>query len=120
MVMSKVHSKILLNLSSGRDSAQGVTLKLWSLRWIDERGDKEEDGVGDANDKGNEKGTHACHSLSGFSLVLTTEPPTGAENAGTFFLIFCISLLGPQVVVFLGVGQLIIVIRERVMQRHLS
>ena len=86
--MSKVHSKIPLNLSFCRDSAQGVILKLWSLRWVDERGDKEEDGVGDANDKGNEKGTHARHSLSGFSLVLTTEQPSRTENTRTIFLIF--------------------------------
>ena len=101
---------ILTNLSSCRNSTQGVVFK---LRWVDERSNEDEGREGDPNQDGTKnegKSTH--HTLPGFSIVLVTEQPSGTEKPSAMFLIFPISLLSPEVVVFLRVGQLFIITRD--------
>ena len=95
-------------------------MKLRSRKRADERGEEKQGREGDTNDKGDQQRVHTRHSLPVRGLLFLPEPPAGAEHPHPVLVKLGISLLGPEVVKLLGVGQLFVLIREGVMQSHFS
>ena len=112
--------KKLLNLSASRNSTHRIILKLRSRKRADERGEEKQGREGDTNDEGDQQRVHTRHTLPVCGLLLLPEPPAGAEHPHPVLVKLGISLLGPEVVILLGVGQLLVIVREGVVQSHFS